>query len=225
MPITRSNRRNFPFFKRELQIVLEALDCATSLKNVAKEIPGLFRPEIVNIFDIDNKQTLKNLRGRPIETNGAELGREILLRIQGNYSSSHLPEKVNFDVAVETKFKEFFEGAIFYNLYLSFPESLEFTNLTGLIESPDVEITNLEVGLDYYENREFPFLGMRLQELRERLYLSFSKQTSKADSKLNGVIQNNNLQLSNGFSQKIKDKMRYLAQIAGIPGLLEQIND
>lgn len=225
MPIKKTTRRSFPFFRQELRVVLEDLDSSESLKELARKIPDFFRPEISNIFEINNKQSLKNLRGRPEISNDSELGSEILFRVRGRSSNEHSQEQVKFEATVETKFKEFNEGAIFYNLYSSFPDGFEFTNFTDLIESSNVEIATLEIGLDYYENREFPFLGMKLQELRERLYLSLSEQPSGTGSKLSGVIENNNTQTASGFSKKVRAKIGYLAQITGIPELAEQINE
>jgi hypothetical protein len=219
MGVTRTTRRSFPFFRRELKINLEELNTPKSVKEIAREIPGFFNPEISNILEIEEKQTLKNLRGRPEISNGAEVGREILLKIQGHTVSRLNQEKVPFEATVETKFKEFLEGAICYNLFSNIPEGSGSEDLQTLIKLPQVELTKLEVGLDFFENREFPFLAMKLQGLKERIYISISEDDSSGGSKLNGLVENNNLPSSGGFSDKVRQKLASLAQITGISAI------
>ena len=225
MGVTRSTRRSFPFFRRELRVTLNQLESPNSLRVLAKDIAGFFKPEISNILEIDKQQSLKNLRGRPEVLEGAEVGREVLLKIQGRTTSEYSQEKISVEATLETKFKEFSEGAIFYNLLSTFPDGLVVSDISSLIVSNEVELTKLEIGLDYFENREFNFLGIKLQELRERFYISFVPKVSGKGSELNGMIENNNLQLSNGFSAKIREKIGFLAQITGIPLLAKEIND
>ena len=225
MGVTRRTKRSFPFFRQELLVTIENLPSEKSLNEIAQNIAVFFNPEIQNIFEIDTKHSLKNLRGRPTDLNGAEIEREILFRIQGQATSDFNQEKVYFEATVETKFKEFLDGAIFYKLFTNFPEGIEVSNFSELVNSKNILITSLEIGLDYFENREFAFLGMKLQELRERIYLNLTAEPSLSGSKLGGVIESKNLQISNGFSSKIRDKIGFLAQITGIQELQAKIND
>ena len=225
MGITRSTQRRFPFFKRELRVVLENLETAKTLKEILKEIPGLFNPEISNIFELDSKQTLINFRGRPEVQNGAEVGRELLLKVQGKAPGILNSERALFEATVETKFKEFSQGAIFYNSFSAIPEGFEFNGFSSLVTSTNVELTKIEVGLDYFETKEFPFLGMKLQGLKERFYAAFTSNNPSAGIRLNAVLENNNAQISTGFSSKMREKIGYLGQFTGIPNIAKEINE
>jgi hypothetical protein len=222
--ITKKSRRKFPFFKLEYTLNLERLDSPNSLHQITLGLTEFFQPEIADVLYFKGTQQIRNLRGRPTVANGIETGQEVLLKFQGTYLEKLQEEQVPFTATLETKFKEFKNGAIIYTLFQRLPAELEKQNISEIISLKEVTVEQIEIGMDFFENKTFPLLGIKLQELTERIAVNFSLNQSASGSQLEGLIISNNLQLPKGFSDRLQSKISSLSKAAALPALVSEIS-
>jgi hypothetical protein len=228
-----SSKKKLPFFREERTVRVSEFTDSIALSDFVRKLPRLFSQEIPELFSLNERAQLVNLRGRPAVIGGVETNEENLIRLVGSAPMELLggepdeeEQKQSFEIVYRTKFKEFQGSKIVYTLHLSHPEQIERQNLEGFITHPEVAFSIVELGLDLYESRPFPFLSINLQELRERLF--FQIQSNSSDN-LQGPLSSQlevvhtSYQPSVGYSPRLMAILKFLETEAALPNLTENM--
>jgi len=225
LKIIASEKKKLPFLKKERVVRLTDAISKRSVKDLFAEVSIIFQEEKLDLLSLPKNFELTNLRGRPVSQNGIETGDEILVKIGCSIpkganvgNDSEESNILNFEPSVTSKFREFLDGKIIYTAQVKIPSGLEVSSLKELLKREDCNFNFLEVSFDLFETKNFSLLGTLLQELRERVFITFSKLAGSTSS-FALQVENNNYSDSKGFSERLRIKLEALEKISEIDGL------
>ncbi len=225
MNILISARKKFPFFRTELAVKLDELPqrpvgeiSAAAGELLRDELPAL-KEEALRTLD---GAILTNIRGRPEISQAGESAEESLVVIDGTRPKldEDPEERLPFRCAITTKFLDFQGKDIRYQIKVRVSSGFELGEhtLRTLCSAPELRFNRLQLGCDYFQPRNFSFLGILLPEVRERIWLQVQNGAPNASA-----IELEDTDFQGVVSEKFQRKLKIFEWLFGI-GLSDPLN-